>query len=370
MCRSTGTAQNESEQLNAEYGIQACTDVTKRATETLAFAERHKWLLVVGLDHLTLSRAALYHWLLVDGDPAAQGGDSGALHSCPLALTDNLTPAVVGIRESGDMQFLPRGLLTRAWQRALTGDAAGAVEDLDEAWEIAERGPMPLHQADILLTRARLFFRDDLAKAREDLKEAKRLVNKHGYHRRDEEIADAEEAFRIWGENHPAGDTPAPNSDGDSPDEPAVVRDQVFVSYSRKDKKYMEELKVHLKPFKLPKWIDTDIQTGANWREDLQAAVKKTRVAVFLVSPDSLASDFINKEELGPLVAAKEAGEVTIVWVQLSACAYDRTSLKDLQAVYSPPGKPVAGLTKAKRDAAWLEVSREVKKALGDVGTD
>ncbi len=47
---------------------------------------------------------------------------------------------------------------------------------------------MPLFQADILLTRARLFFRDDLAKAWEDLNEAKRLVNKHGYHRRDEEI--------------------------------------------------------------------------------------------------------------------------------------------------------------------------------------
>lgn len=85
---------------------------------------------------------------------------------------------------------------------------------------------------------------------------------------------------------------------------------------------------------------------------------------MFLVSPDSLASDFINKEELGPLVAAKEVGEVTIVWVQLRACAYSQTPLKDLQAVFSPPGDPVAGLPKAKRDAAWQEVSREVKKAL------
>ena len=30
--------------------------------------------------------------------------------------------------------------------------------DLDEAWEIAERGPMPLFLADIHLYRARLFF--------------------------------------------------------------------------------------------------------------------------------------------------------------------------------------------------------------------
>jgi len=33
--------------------------------------------------------------------------------------------------------------------------------DLDEAWEIAERGPMPLSLADIHLHRARLFHADN-----------------------------------------------------------------------------------------------------------------------------------------------------------------------------------------------------------------
>ena len=48
----------------------------------------------------------------------------------------------------------------RAWLRFLEGQFTGpgsAQEDLDEAWEIAERGPMPLFLADIHLTRARLF---------------------------------------------------------------------------------------------------------------------------------------------------------------------------------------------------------------------
>ena len=90
------------------------------------------------------------------------------------------------------MSYLPRGLLTRAWQRCLSGDEAGARADLDEAWEIAERGPMPLFQADIQLTRARL-FRDRAA-----LAEARRLIEKHGYHRRDGELADAEAAAEGW----------------------------------------------------------------------------------------------------------------------------------------------------------------------------
>ena len=53
--------------------------------------------------------------------------------------------------------MIPRGLLTRAWLRHRSGDGDGARADLDEAWEIAERGPMPLFQADVQLHRARLF---------------------------------------------------------------------------------------------------------------------------------------------------------------------------------------------------------------------
>ena len=120
----------------------------------------------------------------------------------------HFTAAVEGLRKSGNMDHLPRGLLTRAWHRQLTGDASGAASDLDEAWEIAERGPMRLYQADILLTRARLFgivnyeigrMKEGAAypwgSAEEDLAEARGLIEKCGYHRRDEELADAEAAL-------------------------------------------------------------------------------------------------------------------------------------------------------------------------------
>jgi hypothetical protein len=69
------------------------------------------------------------------------------------------------------------------------GDTAGGRADLDEAWEIAERGPMPLFMADIHLYRARLF--GDLAA----LAAARQLIEKHGYGRRLPELADAEAAL-------------------------------------------------------------------------------------------------------------------------------------------------------------------------------
>ena len=172
--------------LNLETGfremaipfIGACDAVMERAFQTLEWVMLQNWLLDIALDHLTLARAALYKAL-----PA---------FSISPSARDYIAAAIQGLRASGDVSYLPHGLLTSAWLRFLSGDEPGSRADLDEAWEIAERGPMPLFQADIQLTRARL-LRDRVA-----LEEARRLIEKHGYHRRDGELADALEAAAGW----------------------------------------------------------------------------------------------------------------------------------------------------------------------------
>jgi len=158
--------------------LAACDSVNERAIYALDIAESKDLLLEIALDHLTLARAALYKAHFEQPIPHS------ALH--------HFTAAIKGLRESGQMDDLPYGLLTRAWRRWLSGDEPGCRADLDEAWEITKRGPMPLFQADIQLYRARL-FRDRAA-----LEEAQRLIEKHGYHRRDEELADAFEAAKRW----------------------------------------------------------------------------------------------------------------------------------------------------------------------------
>jgi hypothetical protein len=134
-----------------------------------------------------LGRAALYAVVLEISEIQNAQSDIGA--------------AVSGLRRAGVQDFIPRGLLTRAWLRHLTGAGAGpksAQSDLDEAWEIAERGPMKLHMADIHLYRARLFFREPSypwESPQGDLAAAEKLINDCGYHRRDEELADAKQAI-------------------------------------------------------------------------------------------------------------------------------------------------------------------------------
>jgi tetratricopeptide (TPR) repeat protein len=154
-------------------------EIEERAATTLGWAiKASEDLLSVALDHLTLGRTRLYAAILEGTSPTLAGSE--------------IEQAVSGLRSAGQCDELPKGLLTRAWLRSLEGDPDGARADLEEAQEFAERGPMPLYLADSHLHRARL-FRD-----RESLAAARVLIVKHGYGRRKEELADAEEAAKSW----------------------------------------------------------------------------------------------------------------------------------------------------------------------------
>ena len=145
--------------------IEACRAVSQRAAQTLKIAERNRWLLDIALDHRTLGRAVLYEFIFWGGRGSTRAQTSGA---------------------DGK-------------------DGAGVEAGPPDT---AERGPMPLFQADIHLHRARLFGTRNGERGagnekteypwesvETDLAEAERLIGKHGYHRRDEELADAKQAL-------------------------------------------------------------------------------------------------------------------------------------------------------------------------------
>ena len=66
--------------------------------------------------------------------------------------------------------------------------------------------------------------------------------------------------------------------------------------------------------------------------------LREPRVAVLLVSPDFLASDFIHEHELAPILKSG-AGGVRIVWIPIRACSFTQTALKDYQAVVDPKNR-------------------------------
>ena len=167
-------------------------DVIQRATRSLESAATGGYgsLFETALDYLTLARAAFYITV-------------HHTKTLPLktdeALSSMFEAVLVQLRGGGRQDLIPRGLLLLAWYELLTSRPEDAAKNLDEAWEIAERGPMRLHMADIHLYRARLFFRGKKypwQSAQADLEAAAKLINDCGYHRRDEELRDAKRVIR------------------------------------------------------------------------------------------------------------------------------------------------------------------------------
>jgi hypothetical protein len=141
----------------------------------------------------------------------------------------------------------------------------------------------------------------------------------------------------------------------------------IFISYSHKDRKFLDHLRIHLKPLEriavLNAWSDQQIAPGSEWAKEIQKALAHAKVAVLLVSPSFLASDFIHNQELAPLLAKAGRGHVKILWIPVRACSFEATSLRKYQAAI-PPERPLAEM-KANRDKAWVTICDEIKKALG-----
>jgi len=145
------------------------------------------------------------------------------------------------------------------------------------------------------------------------------------------------------------------------------ARNGVFISYSHNDTEWLDHLRVHLKfleknhAFEI--WDDTKIRPGANWREEISKAIGSAQIALLLISPDFLASEFITEEELPPLLDAAQHEGAHIFPIVVSHCMFsDFDSLSKFQAV-NPVSKPLVEITKGQRDKLFVKVTKEIKLA-------
>lgn len=144
--------------------------------------------------------------------------------------------------------------------------------------------------------------------------------------------------------------------------EAGAGRTDVFVSYSHKDKKWLEQLQTHLTPLvrdrRIDLWDDTRIKAGMMWKGEIEAALDAAQAAVLLISAEFLASEFIANHELPLLLKAAEERGCRILPVIVSHCLFDETEgLNQFQAVNSPK-RPLKAMTENEQDEVLVKVAK------------
>jgi hypothetical protein len=138
------------------------------------------------------------------------------------------------------------------------------------------------------------------------------------------------------------------------------LRNEVFISYSHRDRRWLTKLKTILTPLVRDRvisvWEDAAISPGGKWKAEIEAALCRASAAILLVSDNFLASDFIATNELPKLLESAEESGVKIFWIALSACLYKGSAIAEYQAA-NDPARPLDTLR-----------APEAKRTLVDIG--
>jgi hypothetical protein len=140
-------------------------------------------------------------------------------------------------------------------------------------------------------------------------------------------------------------------------------RTKVFVSYSHRDWTWLERLKVHLALLQrrgvVHVWSDTRIEVGAQWRDEIEAALTESRAAVLLITPDFLASEFVWNEEMPRILAHQKEGMLLLPLIA-RPCAW--RIAPELAALQARPmdGRPLSLGTEADADQDLAEFVYEI----------
>ena len=143
---------------------------------------------------------------------------------------------------------------------------------------------------------------------------------------------------------------------------------KVFISYSHKDEAFKNELVTMLAGLNrrgiVDTWQDRRIETGDEWYKSIQEAMNECDLALLLVSPDYIASRFIQEEEQPKLLQRREEMQLRVIPIIVRPCKWQSEPvLTDLQAL-PENGKAIIKFQKANgaRDQVWADIATAIEE--------
>jgi TIR domain len=151
----------------------------------------------------------------------------------------------------------------------------------------------------------------------------------------------------------------------------AVIQDkasfEIFISYSHRDHRLLEELKTYLVPLErsgLIFWSDPDIRGGNNFSEVIDEKLNTAKIILLLVSADFLKSNYCYSIEMTRALERHELKEARVVPIILRPSDWKNTPLSKLQVLPSN-GKPLKNW--ANRENAYQHIVEEIRAIVAEI---
>lgn len=135
---------------------------------------------------------------------------------------------------------------------------------------------------------------------------------------------------------------------------------RLFVSYASADVELAAQLMQHMAGLRLEgiaTWSDQEILPGATWESEISEALAEADVALVLISPSFLASDYCTGVEWEFALQRRITGDLTVIPIILRPSDW-HPLVGDIQ-VLPPTGAPVS--TAPDRDQAFVDVITQLR---------
>ena len=138
-----------------------------------------------------------------------------------------------------------------------------------------------------------------------------------------------------------------------------MKRTSIFFSFSHKDVAWAERLTMYLKVAErrgvISLWDEERIQPGQKWKDEIREALNTTSIAILMVSPDYLASDFILDEEVPELLRRRQEEGLIVLPVIVRPCLWHTVDwLRQLQ-FWPKDARPLTSLSNNELDRELVD---------------
>src|SRR5882757_1511885 len=138
----------------------------------------------------------------------------------------------------------------------------------------------------------------------------------------------------------------------------------VFISYSHKDDVWKDRLVKQLAVLEsqglLKTWDDRRIGAGDEWLQEIKKEMDTARVAVFLVSADSLTSKFILGTEIPHLLERRARDGMTVFPIVCGDCLWEEVAWLSQLEARPRDGKALASYRGNRINLELKKIAKEI----------